>query len=232
LLAKAAARGGNILMNIGRWVTANIDPKDVAILKGIGDGAGQRRMPFAGRHAHAVAGADVGESTRSANTLYFARFQLAVEWTTGGQGIEVGDKRALGCWNREAAPAKLPALRISRCESLDVSVGVPAQAPDKVDSVVVLECAGDMMTDTNRLLQPGLARIRCGRLMAHCTARAEFGARQKKRMRILELSRADEIYFVAGAIGCPASYEVAVVYDAGRRIRPAVSLRSKSAIKL
>ena len=37
LLAKASARGGNILMNIGPMGDGRIDPKDVAILKGIGD---------------------------------------------------------------------------------------------------------------------------------------------------------------------------------------------------
>ena len=36
LLAKAAARGGNLLMNIGPRGDGTIDPADVAILKGIG----------------------------------------------------------------------------------------------------------------------------------------------------------------------------------------------------
>ena len=36
LLAKAAARGGNLLLNIGPMGTGEIDPKDQAILRGIG----------------------------------------------------------------------------------------------------------------------------------------------------------------------------------------------------
>jgi alpha-L-fucosidase len=37
LLAKASARGGNTLLNIGPMGDGNIDPKDVAILKGVAD---------------------------------------------------------------------------------------------------------------------------------------------------------------------------------------------------
>jgi len=117
--------------------------------QGIGDWCAVNGESIRGTTRTPVAGADVGESHPQGEYIVFARFQLA----TNGQLVVAGLKseiRALGCWIREAAPAKTSGLKISRANPLDVSVGVPAQAPDKVDSVVVLECAGDMMTDTNR----------------------------------------------------------------------------------
>ena len=60
LLAKAAARGGNVLLNIGPMGTGAFDPKDAAILEGIGDlDEGERRV-HPRHHRHAPAGAGLG----------------------------------------------------------------------------------------------------------------------------------------------------------------------------
>jgi len=154
LLAKAAARGGNLLLNIGPMGDGNIDPKDVAILQGIGDWWKVNGESIRGTTRTPLPVQTWGESTRKGNTLYLHVFN----WPANGK-LVVGGLRSNV---KTAAPLAAlmshelgdPALAVTRLNPTDVSISVPANAPDKVDSVIVLQCDGDIQADANRLLQP------------------------------------------------------------------------------
>jgi hypothetical protein len=156
LLAKAAARGGNVLLNIGPMGNGEIDPKDVAILKGIADWWRENGEFIRGTTRTPLPVQTWGESTRKGNTLYLHVF----DWPTNGQlvvgGLMSNVKTAdLPNHMGPAVPLLDPVpLKINRLNPFDISIALPTIPPNKIDSIVELECAGDIQTDTNRLLQP------------------------------------------------------------------------------
>jgi len=74
LLAKAAARGGNLLLNIGPMGTGEIDPKDQNILRGIGKWMSANAASIRGTERTPLAVQAWGESTRRLNTVYLHVF--------------------------------------------------------------------------------------------------------------------------------------------------------------
>jgi hypothetical protein len=173
LLAKSAARGGNLLLNIGPMGDGNIDPKDVAILQGVGDWWRMNGGSIRGTTRTPLPVQAWGETTRKDNTLYLHVFN----WPTNRQLIVGGLKSPATNAGllavREISSAVDPgrpnqadilkvivsamiqgACRVTRLNPLDVAVTIPTNAIQNADTVVVLECAGDIQADTNRLLQP------------------------------------------------------------------------------
>ena len=154
LLAKSAARGGNVLLNIGPMGDGNIDPKDVAILQGVGDWWKVNAESIRGTTRTPLPVQTWGESTRKGNRLYLHVFS----WPTNGQ-LVVGGLKSKGIGGvlplHDYVIHMIPRLHdFVRLNPFDVSIAIPADAPDKADSVIVLECEGDIQTETNRLLQP------------------------------------------------------------------------------
>ena len=133
LLAKAAARGGNLLLNIGPKGDGTFAAEDREILAAIakwwkvsGDSIRHtERTPLAAQ--------SWGESTLKGNNLYLHVF----EWPKDG-------KLLVGGLNAEVAKASLladpktplPTERIGP----DLEITLPASAPDAADSVLMLEC--------------------------------------------------------------------------------------------
>src|SRR5262249_52503563 len=150
ILAKAVARGGNTLMNIGPMGTGEMDPKDVAILRGIADWWKVNGESIRGCERTPLPVQTWGESPRKGNTLYLHVFNWPANGTLVVGGLKTDVKRA---WL--LSDAKQTPLKNKRTDKLDLSLAVPKTAPDKADSVIVLECDSLIVTDTTRLLQPG-----------------------------------------------------------------------------
>ena len=88
LIAKAAARGGNLMLNVGPRGDGTLDPADVAILKGIG-----AWMKINGESIHGTTRTPLavqawGESTRKRDTLYLHVF----DWPADGKLVIGGLK--------------------------------------------------------------------------------------------------------------------------------------------
>ena len=88
LLAKCAARGGNLLLNIGPMGDGNIDPKDVAILQGIADWWKVNGESIRGTTRTPLPVQTWGESTRKGSMLYLHVFN----WPTNGALVVGGLK--------------------------------------------------------------------------------------------------------------------------------------------
>ena len=156
LMAKAAARGGNILLNMGPRPDGTVDPADVAVFEGIG--------AWWRTHAESIRGTTrtplprqtwTGESTRKGNTIYLHVF----DWPKNGELLVSGLKtpirqvRLLGQASAEPVTAK-------RLNDLDCLIGgLPKNPPDAVDTVVALDCDAAPETDAAQLLSPALPRI-------------------------------------------------------------------------
>ena len=150
LLAKAAARGGNLLLNIGPKGDGTFAAEDREILAAIakwwkvsGDSIRHtERTPLAAQ--------SWGESTLKGNNLYLHVF----EWPKDG-------KLLVGGLNAEVAKASLladpktplPTERIGP----DLEITLPASAPDAADSVLMLECKNRPTGDIAQVLQTNIA---------------------------------------------------------------------------
>lgn len=154
LLAKAASRGGNILMNMGPRPDGTVDPADVKIFQSIGawwkiNGEsirGTTRTPLPRQTW-------TGESTLKGSTLYLHVF----EWPKNGELLVSGLKT-------DAKRARLLAstgqgIGVKRLNEFDlILTGLPASAPDSDDSVIALECEAPPVTDDARLVSSLIGR--------------------------------------------------------------------------
>ncbi len=211
LLAKATARGGNTLMNIGPMGNGRMDPADISILQGIaawwksyGDsirGAGRTPLPVQAW----------GESTRKGNALYLHVF----DWPADGRLVVGGLKSEVRNAWLLSDPGRAP-LKFSRPGPLDVAIEVPKNAPDATDSVVVLECAGEPAGDEHRLLQPALAtdslRVFDARLHGGGLA---FGPGKKTDAYVTGWSKPEQFITWPVRLAEPAVFEVAATYENG-----------------
>jgi alpha-L-fucosidase len=209
LLAKAAARGGNLLMNVGPMGDGRIDPKDAEILQGIGAWWSVNGESIRGTTRAPLPVQAWGESTRKGNTVYLHVFQWPAERSLvlGGLKSRVKSARIVGLAS--------PALTVERLNERDVRIlGLPAKAPQAADTVIALDCA-EVEADPVRLLQPFVPvdtwRVFDGELHGKGL---KFGAGKVRDAYVYEWKRPDQFVTWAARLNAPATYNVEIVYDA------------------
>jgi alpha-L-fucosidase len=216
LLAKAVARGGNVLLNIGPMGDGRIDPKDVAILKGIGDWWRVNGESIRGTTRTPLTPQTWGESTRKGDTLYLHVFQ----WPTNGQlvvgGLKSNFKPRAGLLSSEnmMGAKDMAGFPVSRLNPLDIGIAVPARAPDQVDSVVVLNSEGDIQADTNRLLQPTYPVETLRAFDGELHGGLRFGPGKKTDDVVTEWTKTNQFVIWPVRVEKSTSYNVFVNYDA------------------
>lgn len=145
LLAKAVARGGNLLMNIGPMGTGAIDTNDVKILDGIGRWFDVNEESIHGCGRTPLQVQPWGETTLKGNTLYLHVF----DWPKNGEltlGGVYGDvKKAFLLSNKDKK------LKVKR-EGIDLKIAVPEVSPDSIDAVVAIEFKTAPTGDPVRLI--------------------------------------------------------------------------------
>jgi alpha-L-fucosidase len=152
-----------------------------------------------------------GESTRKGNRLYLHVF----DWPRDGKLVVAG---LTGTVSRAylLSSADAGSLPIQHLNALDFSLDVPRAAPDAVDSVVVLECAGEIAGDSKRLLLSTLSnnlRVFDGQLHGKTL---HFGAGKTRDAFMTNWSKADDFISWTARLDERASFEVIAVYDAPR----------------
>ncbi len=147
VIAKAAARGGNMLLNVGPRGDGMIDSIDLEILAGIGEWMDVNEASIRGTVRTPLPVQPWGESTRKGNLLYLHVF----DWPSDGQ-LEVGG--FLGGIKKAwlLSDSKQSALEHQRVDGKTVQVNVPRSAPDSSNSVVVLEVDDAEKTSEQRLI--------------------------------------------------------------------------------
>lgn len=148
LLAKTAAKGGNILLNIGPKGDGTFDQPDAEILAGIG-----KWMEVNGESIHGTERTPLdrqiwGDSTVKGDILYLH----VMHWPSNGKLLVGGLLSNVKQAYLLNDPAKKP-LKTLRAGKEDLQVLVPAVAPDAVDTVVVLKTDGPVKGSMGRLLQ-------------------------------------------------------------------------------
>ncbi|WP_438480510.1 alpha-L-fucosidase [Oleiharenicola lentus] len=208
-IAKASARGGNMLVNIGPRGDGTFDPKDAAILRGIGAWWQVNGESIRGTTRTPLPVQAWGESTVRGSQLYLHVFRWPVNGRLVVGGLTSTVKSAELLTN--AGRKKLTVARIDR---LDVSIELPTVAPNEIDSVILLTCADALQVDHARLLQPAFASEVLRAFDGNPTGDVRFGPGKKTDDYAMNWGRPD------GAVTWPvrlkeaATFEVFVNYDA------------------
>jgi hypothetical protein len=147
-MANAAARGGNLLMNIGPMGDGRIDPRDVAILNSIGQWMNVNGESIYGTSTTPLPLQSWGTSTLKKNKLYLHVFQRPAnnQLVVGGLKSNLTKAYLLADLSKKE-------LKSKRLNNLDLVLYLPEKAPDAVNSIIVIETIdGKIETDSVRLL--------------------------------------------------------------------------------
>lgn len=146
LIASAAAKGGNILMNIGPMGNGKWDERDRAITHGIGEWMKVNGRSIRGTQRSPLPLQSWGVVTAKADTLYAHIY----DWPADGR-LYIG-----GLDGEVVAAAELadPSAKIRwRRRGEDILLKLPKNAPDSIDAVVALTVDGlKPTTDRSRLV--------------------------------------------------------------------------------
>jgi alpha-L-fucosidase len=146
LLAKAAARGGNLLLNIGPKGDGTFAQDDRRILDAIAQWWKVNGESIRGTVRTPLAPQSWGESTLKENNVYLHVF----DWPEDGKLLVGGLEAEVSGAALLAAPATLlPCERIGP----DLQITLPASPPDAADSVIAVRCKTRPTGDPARLLQ-------------------------------------------------------------------------------
>ena len=168
LLAKAVARGGNLLMNIGPKGDGEIDSNDMKILTGIGKWFNVNSSSIRGCARTPLQTQAWGETTLKGNNLYLHVF----EWTKNGNIILGGVKGEVKKAYLLSDVNKM--LKVKR-EGLDLNIQIPRTAPDTIDAVVVVEFKTPPTGDYARLISPAISSNLLRSLDAKLAGGVEYG---------------------------------------------------------
>ncbi|HXU81971.1 MAG TPA: alpha-L-fucosidase [Polyangia bacterium] len=209
LVARAAARGGNILLNIGPMGTGKMDPKDLHILEGIG---GWMKVNGDSIHGTTKSGLPVqawGDTTRKGSTLYLH----VMNWPRKGKIVIGGLKSNVKKATLLADPKQKP-LKTSRAGALDVVVQGPEAAPDATDTVVAVELDGEPSADKIRAISADTTEDTMRVFDASISAGMKFGSGKVKDAYVEGWTKPDQSVSWQLRARDKATYDVSAVFDA------------------
>jgi alpha-L-fucosidase len=222
LLAKSAARGGNVLLNVGPMGDGRIDPKDMNILDGIAAWMKRNGQAIAGTERTPLPVQAWGESTRKGNTLYLH----VLDWPAGGK-LVVGGLKSVPRRAFLLADPRRRSLPVARAGALDLAITVPARAPDATDTVIALELEGAPEVDAARLLSTAVPADTLRAFDAQLVGELAYGAGKVRDAWVHRWTRPEQQVRWPVRLGRPASFDVAISYDA-----PATSAGGRFEVRL
>jgi alpha-L-fucosidase len=154
LLANAASRGGNLLMNIGPKGDGSFDVKDLNVLNGIGAWMKKNGESIYGTTASPLPLQSWGVSTVKGNKLYLHIFHWPEDGKlyVGGLKSNVGKIYLLSDTKKTFAPKRLNVN--------DVLITLPKKAIDTVNTVLVVELKNALRTDSVRYVSTNIPLTR------------------------------------------------------------------------
>jgi hypothetical protein len=146
LLAKAAAKGGNLLLNIGPMGNGKMAPEDLSILHVISKWWDVNGESIRGTTRTPLMRQSWGDSTLKGKNIYLHVF----DWPKDGKLVIGGMKGEIEKTFLLADRKKM--LKIER-KGLDVEIELPEKALDEADTVILMECKEVPQGDPVFLLQ-------------------------------------------------------------------------------
>ncbi|HVW59105.1 MAG TPA: alpha-L-fucosidase [Puia sp.] len=210
LLAKAASRGGNLLMNIGPRGDGTFDDRDLNILHGLGRWMDINGESIYGTTAGPLPLQNWGVSTLKGDKLYLHVF----DWPADGRLYVGGLKGSAGRVYLLADAGR--ALHATALDGKDLIIDVPRQVPDTANTVVVVELGTGWQTDSIRYIAPNipLTRLLAFDAVQHGKGFG-FGDGKAGRFYVEGWSSKDQHLSWNFRTATAASYEITVKYRAG-----------------
>jgi alpha-L-fucosidase len=153
LLASAASRGGNLLMNIGPKGDGTFDTRDLNILQGIGKWMDKNSESIYGTKAGPLPLQSWGVSTAKNNKLYLHIFN----WPKDGKLIVGGLKSTPTSISFLATKQTLSATRLN---DKDLVIALPKTPVDTINAVIVLDFKNKIDVDTVRYVSTNIPLTR------------------------------------------------------------------------
>jgi alpha-L-fucosidase len=147
LLANAASRGGNLLMNIGPMGNGVIDSRDITILSSIGQWMKANGESIYGTEKSTLPLQSWGVCTQKGNRLYLHVF----DWPKDGK-LVVGGLKTLPAKAWQLDDSSKKELQLKKNSRPDIEIKLPSISPDPANSVIVLEMKNPVEADSIRLL--------------------------------------------------------------------------------
>ena len=208
LLAKAAARGGNLLLNVGPRGDGRIDSPDVAILEGIGAWWKINGESIRGTTRTPLPVQAWGESTRKGNRLYLHVFQWPDDGTLPIGGLKTPITTA---WLLADPSKPLPFT--------GNTLSIPKSAPDGVDSVIAVECSGEPQADPRRLLVANVGKDTLRTLDARLDGHLKYGPGKSRDSWVFNWKGQDDSVVWPVRADRKLTYDVVLVYDAQEGVK-------------
>lgn len=209
LYAKAAAKGGNILLNIGPRGDGTLDPPDVAILTGIGQWMAVNGDSLHGTQRTPLDRQSWGDSTVKGDTLYLH----VLSWPTTGRLIVGGLLSQVKTAYLLSDPARRP-LAVTRLNARDVAIDLPATAPDASDTVIAVETDGPVKGETGRLIDTAWGSDQMLAFDAAATGKVSYGDGKTAHDYVDGLEAPGAALTWSVRPTAPAKMTVAVTYSA------------------
>lgn len=210
LLAKAASRGGNLLMNIGPRGDGTFDGRDLRILQGIGKWMDVNGESIYGTTAGPLPLQNWGVSTLKGDKLYLHVF----DWPADGRLYAGGLKGAAGRVYLLSDPTR--SLSAAAVDGKDLIIDVPRQAPDTANTVIVVELKKGWQTDPVKYVAPNIPFTRLLAFDAEQHGKGfGFGDGKAGRFYVEGWSNKDQALSWNFRTAAAASFHITIKYRAG-----------------
>jgi len=143
-LARCAARGGNVMLNLGPDALGRIDGADLAILAGVGAWMKVNGESIYGTSRSPLCRQPFGEITRKGNTLYLHVFERG-NGTITLAGVVSHITKAWLLADKDQRP-----LSVRRINYYDTEITLPEGLPDSCDTVIAAEYEGELLYGENK----------------------------------------------------------------------------------
>jgi alpha-L-fucosidase len=153
LLASAASRGGNLLMNIGPKGDGTFDQPDKKILEGIRKWMEKNGESIYGTKASPLPYHSWGVSTIKGNKIYLHVF----DWPADGK-LYVSGFAQISNGYLLAAPSTT--IKIQKMPSGDKILLLPKRPPDSINTVIVFDWKGQSFPDSTHFVTPNTKKER------------------------------------------------------------------------
>ena len=212
MLIEVVSKGGNLLLNVGPMPDGRIQDEFVTRLNAIG-----RWMKVNGESIYGTSASPFarlpffGRATQKGNTVYLHVFQ----WPADGQLRVPALKNRVRSARLLASGASLKHRR----EGEDVTIALPATAPDDVASVVALELDGKPQTSPFVIKPASDGALKLG--AESCEIETRFEQRAKKEnllghVFVTHWTRPDDIPTWLVTVPRAGKYRVDITYASGR----------------